>query len=236
MSCDCKLVGRDRIAGLPAGLNPRLFDGLTKPDLNFLLSSARHRRFHASTLAIEQEDRAEHCFLLTSGQGRQYVVTPRGKRVLIFWLTAGQIFGGVSVLSAPSQYLASTRLVTESCAWMWDRRTIRAFGCRCPQFLDNCLSIAVTEHIAWLVSTQISLSTKNARGRIAHLLVSLECGVGRVTPDGIELKISNEDLSAGANVTPFTVSRTLNDWQRAGALVKGRGRILIKNSFLLASE
>lgn len=236
MSCGCKLVGRERVAGLPDDLHPRMFEGLTKPDLNFLLSSARHRRFHASSLALEQEDRAEYCFLLTSGQGRQFVVTPKGKRVLIFWLTAGQIFGGVSVLSAPSQYLASTRLVTESCAWMWDRRTIRAFASGCPQFLDNCLSIAVTEHIAWLVSTQVSLSTKNARGRIAHLLVSLECGVGRVTPDGIELKISNEDLSAAANVTLFTVSRILNDWQRTGVVVKGRGKILVKNPVLLASE
>lgn len=98
------------------------------------------------------------------------------------------------------------------------------------------MSIAVTEHIAWLVSTQVSLSTKNARGRIAHLLVSLECGVGRVTPDGIELKISNEDLSAAANVTLFTVSRILNDWQRTGVVVKGRGKILVKNPVLLASE
>ena len=235
MSCDCKLVGRDRVAGLPAGLNPRLFAGLRKSDLDWLLSAAKHRRFGARSLVIHQEDRAEHCFLLTSGQGRQFVVSDKGKNVLIIWLTAGQIFGGISVLSTPSQYLASTRLVTEGCAWMWDRRTIRDFATHCPQFLDNCLSIAVTEHIAWLVSAQVSLSTKDARDRVAHLLASLACGVGRVTPDGIELKISNEELASGANVTPFTASRTLSDWQRAGVVVKGRGKILLKNPFLLAS-
>lgn len=235
MSCGCKLVGRDRIAGLPAGLNPRLFAGLTRSDLDWLHSAARHRRFGPRSLVIHQEDRAEHCFLLTSGQGRQFVVSDKGKKVLVFWLTAGQIFGGMSVLSTPSQYLASTRLLSDSCAWVWDRSTIRAFATRRPQFLDNCLSIAVTEHIAWLIAAQVSLSTKDARGRVAHLLASLACGVGRVTPDEIELKISNEELASGANVTPFTASRILSDWQRSGVVVKGRGKILLKNPFLLAA-
>lgn len=125
--------------------------------------------------------------------------------------------------------------MANSCACMWHRSTIRAFAFRCPQFLDNVLSIAVTEHIAWHVAAQVSLSTKDARGRVAHLLASLACGVGRATPDGIELKIANEELASGANVTPFTASRILSDWQRADVVVKGRGKILLKSPFLLAS-
>lgn len=235
MSCGCKLVGRDRIAELPADLKPRLFAGLTKSDLDSLLSAARHRRFRARSLVLHQQDYAEYFFVLTSGQGRQYVLTDKGKRVLLFWLTAGQAFGGISVLSTPFHYLASTQLMTESCALMWDRRTIRTFVSRCPQFLDNCLSIAATEHVAWLIASQVSLYSKDARGRIAHLLASLACGVGRMTPEGIELKISNEDLSSGANVTSFTVSRVLKAWQRDDLVVKGRGKILVKNPFLLTS-
>jgi CRP/FNR family transcriptional regulator, nitrogen oxide reductase regulator len=235
MDCGCKLVGIDRIAGLPAGLNPRLFAGLTRSDLHSLLSAAKHRRFRARSLALHQEDQADHFFVLTSGQGRQFVLTPKGKRVLLFWLTPGQVFGGASVLSTPFHYLASTQLMTESCALMWDRRTIRTFASRCPQFLDNCLSIAASEHVTWLIAAQVSLSSNDARGRIAHLLAALACGVGRITPDGIELTISNEDLSAGANVTLFTVSRILNDWQRAGVVVKGRGKILMQSPLLLTS-
>ena len=107
---------------------------------------------------------------------------------------------------------------------------------RNPALIDNTLSIAVTEYIAWWVATQISLTSDDARGRVAHLLVSLACGVGNAVPDGIELKVTNEDLAAGANVTPFTVSRALNEWQRAGALTKGRSKVVLRKPNLLAAS
>jgi DNA-binding transcriptional regulator YhcF (GntR family) len=47
------------------------------------------------------------------------------------------------------------------------------------------------------------------------------------------MKVMNEDLAEGANVTPFTVSRCLRDWQRAGILAKRRGMILLRKPELL---
>jgi CRP-like cAMP-binding protein len=236
MNCGCKLSAKNQIVGLPGHLKPRLLSGLRESDLKFLMSVAKHRKFRASSVIIHEDDPAEQFFMLTSGQGRQFVETKKGRKILLFWLTAGQVFGGVSILEAPTQYLASTELVTDSCAWMWDRQTMREFASRCPRLLDNVLSIAVTENFAWLLASQLSLSSDDARGRVAHLLISLSCAIGRVTPDGIELKITNEDLSAGANVTPFTASRIMSDWQREGALTKGRGKVLLRRPFLLASE
>jgi CRP/FNR family transcriptional regulator, nitrogen oxide reductase regulator len=235
MNCGCKLSPRNQIVGLPGHLKPRLLSGLRESDLKFLLSAAKHRQFRASSVIVHQDDPAEHFFLLTSGQGRHFAMTNKGQKIVLFWLTAGQIFGGASILETRSQYLASTEVVADSCVWMWDRRTMREFVSRCPRLLDNCLSIAVTEHTAWFIASQQSLSSNDARGRVAHLLMSLASGIGRVTASGIELRITNEDLSAGANVTPFTVSRILSDWQRAGVLMKGRGKVLLRRPFLLAS-
>ena len=110
---------------------------------------------------------------------------------------------------------------------------MREFVSRFPILLDNALSIAVTEHIAWSIADRVSLSADDATGRVAHLLVSLACGIGRVRSEGVEIQVGNEDLAAGANVTPFTVSRTLSDWQREGILKKGRGRILLQKPELL---
>ena len=50
---------------------------------------------------------------------------------------------------------------------------------------------------------------------------------GRRYPEGIELDVRNEELANEANVTPFTASRTLAEWQRQGILRKGRGKILL---------
>jgi CRP-like cAMP-binding protein len=179
---------------------------------------------------------AERIFLLTSGHGRQFVTTNEGRKIFLYWLTAGQVFGGVAMLSTPIQYLASTELQSDSCGLMWDRQTMREFVSRYPKLLDNALSIAATEHFAWAIASQVSLSCDDARGRIAHLVVSLACGIGKVTPGGVEVQITNEDLASGANVTPFTVSRTLGEWQRVGVLTKGRGKIVLRRPELLVAS
>ena len=87
--------------------------------------------------------------------------------------------------------------------------------------------------MAWLVAAHISLSADDARGRVAHLLVSLASAIGEATHDGVDLRVLNEDLAEGANVTPFTVSRCLRDWEHAGLVAKRRGGILLRRPELL---
>jgi CRP-like cAMP-binding protein len=215
MNCACKFSPRSQIVGLPDGLRPRFVSGLPKAALDSVLSVAKHRRFRASSVILNEEDPAERLFLLTSGHGRQFVITSEGSKIVLQWITTGQIFGGAALLSHPFQYLASTELLSDSCAWVWERQTIRQLATTFPALLDNALSIAITENIAWSAAAHVSLSSHDAHGRVAHLLVSLASAIGEVTPDGVEMRVLNEELAEGANVTPFTVSRCLREWERA---------------------
>lgn len=231
MNCNCKLSG-NKVLALPANLNPRFFSGLAKSELDSVLSQATHRQFLGPSVILHEEDSADRLFLLTSGRGRHFVLTRDGQKILLHWLTDGQIFGGAALLSIPSRYLASTEMVSDSCALAWDRPTIRALLTRIPTLLDNALSIAVTEHIAWLVG-KVSLRSEDAQSRIADYLISLACGIGMGGPDGIVIRVGNEDVAAGANVTPFTVSRFFSKWQRDGILTKGRCKIILRRPELL---
>jgi CRP-like cAMP-binding protein len=233
MKCGCKLSRGNQVVSLPNDLKPRFLSGLAKADLDAVLSVARHRQFRASSVITNQEDQADRCFLLTSGQGRQFVITDNGQKVLLNWLIAGQIFGGASMLSSPFRYLASTEVLLDSCALVWDRPTLRELTSAYPAILDNALAIAVTENIAWSIAAHVSLSSDDAHGRVAHLLMSLSSAIGQPTQEGVQMKVMNEDLAEGANVTPFTVSRCLRDWQRAGILAKRRGKILLRKPELL---
>jgi CRP-like cAMP-binding protein len=212
---------------------PRLFSGLTPGELSSIMSAATHRHFSSSSVIIQRDDPAERMFLITRGQGRQFVITSGGRKLILHWLTAGEFFGGVTLLSKPYQYLVTTELDADSCVQVWDKKTAREFITRFPLLLDNALSIAVTEHIAWAISARISLMSDDARGRVANLLLSLACGIGKVCQDGVEVNVGNEDLASGANVTPFTVSRVLGEWQREGILKKGRGKLLLQRPELL---
>jgi len=75
----------------------------------------------------------------------------------------------------------------------------------------------------------VALTCHNARQRLAELLVTLAGAIGRVTRSGIELDVTNEELASASNVTLFTASRLLNEWQRQGALTKSRRKVLLRS-------
>jgi CRP-like cAMP-binding protein len=93
--------------------------------------------------------------------------------------------------------------------------------------LENTLLIAA-DHLTLCVSSRIALSCHDAQKRLAEVLLNLARNFGHKVGDGAELEITNEELASAANVTLFTTSRQLSEWQRQGAVLKSRGKILIR--------
>ena len=131
-------------------------------------------------------------------------------------------------MSKPVDYLVSTEAVTDTTAMEWDRATIRSFSAQFPQLVENGLLIAY-DYIVLYRSLHISATCHSARQRLAQVLGNLANGLGRQVADGIELDIRNEELASEANITIFTTSRLLNEWQRKGILTKGRVKILLRS-------
>jgi CRP-like cAMP-binding protein len=50
-----------------------------------------------------------------------------------------------------------------------------------------------------------------------------------MVPSGVEIEIKNEDLASLADVSFFTASRCLQEWERKGAVEKSRGKVLIRS-------
>jgi CRP-like cAMP-binding protein len=53
--------------------------------------------------------------------------------------------------------------------------------------------------------------------------------IGQEAPGGVALQITNEELANAANVTAFTASRLMSQWRRDRALVKRRGKVLLRS-------
>jgi CRP-like cAMP-binding protein len=153
----------------------------------------------------------------------------------LLWLAPGDIFGGATLLPQPSCFLVGTELVKDSSVLLWRRNTIRTLAARYPKLLENGLAIA-TDYLTWYLASHLGLVFRTARQRLAHVLVSLASGIGRKCPDGIDLEITNEQLANTANITLFTTSRLMSEWQRRGALAKTRGRVLLRNPEQLFSS
>ena len=216
------------IAIAPSDLRSQFLDGLHLSDRKTILSVASPRRFAAKSVATNQGHPADYFFLLTKGSAKFFFVTDDGKKLLLRWLGPGDAFGGRTVLSSRSSYLVSTEMITDSSALAWDRTTIRSLVERFPRLLENALLMA-SDYVTWNLTAQIGLVCLTARQRVAQVLITLGRTIGKETPGGIVLDITNEDLANAANVTSFTTSRLISGWQRSGALVKRRGKLLLRS-------
>jgi CRP-like cAMP-binding protein len=146
----------------------------------------------------------------------------------------GEICGGAALVSRP-EYLVSTEAVEDSCSLVWDRKIIRRLAERYPRLVENALLITF-DYLAFYRATHVSLTCHNARQRLAHVLASLASGIGKKVPGGLELNVRNEELANEANVTLFTASRLLNEWQRMGIVEKSRGKVLVRSPERLSSR
>ena len=216
------------VASISSDLRSQFLDGLAPFDCKTILGAATPRRFTANSVVTNQGHPAGHLFLLTKGCARYFFITEEGKKLLLKWLGPGDLFGGRTILSNPSSYLVSSEVVKDSSVLVWDRTTIRRFVERYPRLLENAL-LTASDYVTWHLTSHIGLACSTARQRVAQLLVTLARSVGQEVPGGIELHITNEDLANAANVTPFTASRLISGWQRSGALIKHRGKVMLRS-------
>jgi len=217
------------VPSLVRQLKPRFLEGLTQPDLQSTLAAATVRRFLENSVIHNQGHPAEYFFLLLRGRARCFFITPDGQRMLLLWLPPGEIIGGATLLPKRSHYLVSTEAIRNSCALVWDRATIRGLSMKYPRLTENALSIA-WDYLNTALATQLSLTRHTAQQRLSQVLANLASGIGHEVPGGVEILVSNEDLANAANVTSFTASRLLSDWQRRGLLLKSRGKVLLRDA------
>src|ERR1700735_3293475 len=203
-------------------LAPLFFEGISPGDLSLILRAARLRRFQAHSIIAIEGHRAEKVFLILEGRAYISITTPKGEKIVLFWISPGDISGARALLSRPLEYLASTETVTNSLALVWRRSDILSLSRQHQPLLENALMIA-SDYVEVWRDLHFEASYHTATQRVARVLGSLAKGMGQKVAGGIELHVTNEKLANQANVTIFTVSRLLSEWHRKGLLMKGRG-------------
>ena len=217
-----------QLVGAAKNVKSRLLDGIAPPDLKVILAAGKRRQCVSNSVVANQGSPADHLFLLTEGRVRFFFNTPDGKKVNLLWLTPGEIFGEAALLSNPSWYLVSTETLKDSSMLVWDRDTLRNLAGGYPRLLENALLIAY-DYLAWYVADHVALISHTARQRLAGVLVCLARTIGKRVSDGFEFEARNEELASAANVTAFTTSRLLSEWQRNGAVLKRRGKVVLRS-------
>jgi CRP/FNR family transcriptional regulator, nitrogen oxide reductase regulator len=207
-------------------MHSSLLAGLEQSAAQAILAAAQVKRISAKHKITSRDHRATHLYLVQSGQVRFYHLTKQGESVLLAWLVPGDVIGLVALLKSPLAYMASSEAISDCELLAWDRSVIRKLAARYPPLGENGLRMAL-RYLRNYIDRHVGLVTKTAEERLAGTLLSLGNQSSTVHPRGIEIRITNDQLGALADISPFTVSRMLKKWADTGILSKGRGRVFL---------
>lgn len=201
---------------------------MSERDQELISSSAEKRKFAGGQIVIRAGDKASHLFLLTAGRAKYSRVTKQGQEIVLWWLAPGEVFGLATLLTSPPGYLGGVEAIEDCEILAWEHRTIRNLAATYPLLAENALRITLI-YLSIYSDRHAGLVAETAEQRLAHVLLNLGHRTGRVRCDGVEVDITNEHLSNLADVGAFTASRLLSGWEREGAIVKKRGKVLIQS-------
>ena len=202
--------------------------GIGRDELSEILGAAKIRKIGARQVILREGTRPTQLFLLKSGRAKFYRLTRSGGEVLLSLLAPGEVFGLSSLLAHPRPYIGTAETTHDSELLVWEQARIRKLAQKYPRLAQNALGI-VLRYLAAHFDRLFDLVACTAAERLARVVLHLCKETGVVVPAGVEITVSNDDLAAQANVSPFTVSRVLSRWARRGALSKSRGKVFIQS-------
>jgi CRP-like cAMP-binding protein len=205
----------------------RFFAGVDRAIIEDVLSYAQSRRVSSHSTLFSGGSRATHLFLLTGGRARFYTLTKSGEELTLLWAVPGHLLGLAVILPNPPAYMASVETMTPCELLGWDHATAHKLCLRYPQLTENGLRMALG-YLRKYMDRHVSLVSKSAEFRLAEVVANLAVQAGEVHPAGVEIGITNEHLSSLSDVSPFTASRVLSQWEREGKVSKLRGRIIVR--------
>lgn len=196
--------------------------------LSEILGAAETKQVGPQHIILREGATPTHMFFLLSGRAEFYRLSRAGEEVLFSLLLPGDTFGLGTLLSPPVPYFGTARTTRVSELLVWRQARIRKLAQKYPRLAQNALSI-VLRYLSEHFDRLYDLVTCTAGERIASTVLHLCQETGLKTPCGVEINATNEELAAQSNVSPFTVSRLLSRWERAGALRKLRGKVFIEH-------
>ena len=224
-------LDRSLVAGLP------VFQGLTPEQQDDVLGEAQSVRYPKGADVFQQDQEAQHFFLLLHGHLRVYRLTPDGQQVVVRYISPGEIFG-VAMALGRTTYPANAAAVVDSVALVWPNAVWPRLSEAYPALLANTLR-TVGSRLQDAQTRVVEMSTEQVERRIAHALLRLAQQSGRKVETGIQIDfpISRQDVAEMTGATLHTVSRVLSAWEDRGLVESGRQKITLRDPhriFILA--
>jgi len=173
-------------------------------------------------ILYSQEDRAEVLFLLKRGRVQLYRLTPSGKRLEVAVIEPGTFFGEMPLLGESLRHTFA-EAVEDSLICVMSRADIEGLMRRRSEVALRMIEV-MGRRLALCEARLEEMAYRSVPARIAAVLVRLSQG-----RNGQVVSITHQELGDMIGALRESVTKVLDDFQRAGLVELGRGRVILRD-------
>jgi CRP/FNR family transcriptional regulator, cyclic AMP receptor protein len=180
-------------------------------------------------ILYSQEDRAEVLFLLKHGRVQLYRLTPTGKRLEVAVIEPGTFFGEMPLLGESLRHTFA-EAAEDSLICVMSRADIEGLMRKRSEVALRMIEV-LGRRLALCEARLEEMAYRSVPARIAAVLLRLSQG-----QNGEVVSITHQELGDMIGALRESVTKVLDDFQRAGLVELGRGRVIPRDVVGLQSH
>jgi CRP-like cAMP-binding protein len=195
-----------------------------------VLGAARYVRVRPGGFFYRQGDAGTRCYMLGRGEVRLTWTNTGGQQVLLRTLGPGEWFGDVCAL-ADGIHRSAAVAAQDSEAAAWDAPLLFRLMRQHPAFMIEMVQQLARRFEEFVDRFEATLTDSAERRAARTLLQAAHATLRSPGEPHLEVRLSHDDLADMIGVSPYTASRILSRWTKAGIIgpERRRGRIAIRS-------
>jgi CRP-like cAMP-binding protein len=207
--------------------NVPILCGLDLMDLDTIAKVGVRKKYKKSSIILLEEEAGAALFVIISGKVKVVRMGDDGREVILSILGEGDFFGEMAILDGLTRS-ASVVAIQKSELFMIHRRDFLKLLHDFPS-VDIALLKELTMRLRKADAQIMSLSLKDASGRVANVILQLADDIGKIRRGRVEIDELpiQQDLANMAGSSRETISRMIHAFIREGYLELERGKLII---------
>ena len=205
-----------------------LFRGLQPATLDQIARLCVRRAYAADTVIFSQADPGDALFGVMTGRVRISASSAAGREVFLNIMEPGDSFGEIALLDGRPRTASATAMSAAE-LFVIGREQFLALFARDPLLTEHLLRL-LCERLRWVSEFAEESALLSVPARLARRLLALCKHHGHETADGIELKVSQDEMARFLGLSRQIINQHLQDWKAQRWVDLGRSKILIMNA------
>ena len=208
-----------------------LFRDLSAAALERIAALSSKRTYKSEAVIFMRGDPGDALYGVVSGRVRVSAQTANGKEVILNVMKPGDVFGEIALLDGQPR-TASATSVAATQLMVIQRADFLALIKREPQLAIHLIEL-LCGRVRWTSEQMEDTSLLNVSQRLAKRVLHLASSHGAPSDDGVQIRISQEQLAKFLGLSRQIVNKYLQTWKRKGWIALGRGKLIVSDEMAL---